>query len=127
MNVGAQRVSSLVPLLDRAEAFPERIAVSDDDGTHTYADLITASERGAARLLGGRDDLDEARVAFMVEPSYGYVVAQWSTRCPSISIRASHWRGLKTRCTSNRYRIDPDSRRETPSRFPIMTESRFAL
>ena len=67
-----------VPLIARAKAFTERIAVSDDDGNYTYADLVAASGRGASRLLGGRDDLEEARVAFMIEPSFAYIVAQWS-------------------------------------------------
>ena len=71
-------MSPTVPLLTRAEAFADRVAVSDDGGTHTYAELIAASERGASRLLDGREDLEEARVAFMIEPSYPYVVAQWS-------------------------------------------------
>lgn len=71
-------MTATIPLLARAEAFGERIAISDDNGTHRYVDLIAASERGAGRLLDRRDDLEEARVAFMIEPSYGYVVAQWS-------------------------------------------------
>ena len=62
----------------RGRDFSERIAIADDVGVHTYADLLAASERGAARLLSGRDDLAEARIAFMVEPSYRYVVTQWS-------------------------------------------------
>ena len=65
-------------LIDRAHRWGDRIAVGDDGGTSTYAELLAASERGAARLLDGRSDLAEERIAFMVEPSYRYLVTQWS-------------------------------------------------
>ncbi|HEX6301144.1 MAG TPA: acyl-CoA synthetase [Acidimicrobiia bacterium] len=67
-----------LPLIARSQSWLERTAIEDDQGTYTYADLSEASERGASRLLAGRDDLEEARVAFMIEPSYRYVLAQWS-------------------------------------------------
>ena len=67
-----------ISLIDRAQAWPDRVAISDQAGTHTYADLLTGSERGAARLLSGNTDLDEARIAFMVEPSFDYVRVQWA-------------------------------------------------
>jgi malonyl-CoA/methylmalonyl-CoA synthetase len=67
-----------LPLIARAHHWADRTAIGDDRGALTYADLAEASERGASRLLAGRDDLEEARVAFMVEPSYRYVLAQWS-------------------------------------------------
>jgi malonyl-CoA/methylmalonyl-CoA synthetase len=65
-------------LVDRAGRWPERIAVGDEEGIHTYGDLLARSERGAARLLSGDTDLAGARVAFMIEPSNRYVRAQWS-------------------------------------------------
>lgn len=67
-----------LPLIARADNWAERVAIADIDGHHTYADLTETSKRGAGRLLAGRDDLEEARIAFMIEPSYQYVVAQWS-------------------------------------------------
>ena len=68
-----------LPLIERATHFPDRIALSDDGGAEfTYGRLRRDSERGAARLLRGVSDLDEARVAFMIEPSYDYVRTQWS-------------------------------------------------
>ena len=68
-----------ISLMGRAGEWQDRVAISDEVGTHTYADLLAASERGAARLLDGNTDLDEARIAFMVEPSFDYVRAQWAT------------------------------------------------
>ncbi len=67
-----------LPLFDRARAWQDRVALSDQAGTHTYADLLDGSERAAARLLDGKTDLDEARIAFMVEPSFDYVRVQWA-------------------------------------------------
>lgn len=66
------------PIVNRARSWGSRLAIQDVEGAYTYDDLLTASELGAARLLGGRGDLAEGRVAFMVEPSYPHVVAQWS-------------------------------------------------
>ncbi len=71
-------MSESLGLVDRAGRWTERIAVGDEDGTHTYGDLLAGSGRGAARLLSGNRDLARARVAFMIEPSYGYVRTQWS-------------------------------------------------
>ena len=65
-------------LVERAGAWPERIAISDQDGDHTYSDLLYESERGAARLHDAKEDLNEARIAFMVEPSFEYVRIQWA-------------------------------------------------
>ena len=67
-----------ISLFDRARAWPERVAISDGAGTHTYSDLLDGSERAAACLLDGKTDLDESRIVFMVEPSFDYVRVQWA-------------------------------------------------
>ncbi len=66
-------------MIERAGEWPDRVAIVDGQGDHVYRELLDCSERGAARLLSGAADLQEARVAFMVEPSFDYVRAQWST------------------------------------------------
>ena len=71
-------MGSTLPLIERALGFSNRTAIRDDTGSYTYAELVADSESGAAGLLDGAVDLDENRVAFMVEPSYGYVRMQWS-------------------------------------------------
>lgn len=48
-----------------------------DGATHTYRDLLSASESVATSLLSGREDLREARVAFAVAPGFEYVAVQW--------------------------------------------------
>lgn len=65
-------------LIERAERFGDRVAVSDASGAYTYADLLEGSARGATRVLKGAGDLDGERVVFMVEPSFEYVRIQWS-------------------------------------------------
>ena len=71
-------MDSILPIVDRAGGWPDRVAVADSDGGYTFAHLLASSERGAASLLAGREDLGEARIAFMVEPSFRHVVAQWA-------------------------------------------------
>ena len=70
-------ISTDHPLVSRARDYGERIAVADSGGTHSYAELLAASERVAGMLLGGRLDLDEARVAFLTAADFSYVAVQW--------------------------------------------------
>lgn len=64
-------------LVSRAEQQPDRTAIIDQAGPHTYRELLAASQRVAATLLNGDRDLAEAPVAFMVSPSFDYVAVQW--------------------------------------------------
>lgn len=71
--------ASGIPLLDRASVFADRIAVIDQEGSHTYSALRGAAIRMAACLLGGgqQADLGEERIAFCAPPGFSYVAAQW--------------------------------------------------
>ncbi|MGH8951118.1 MAG: acyl-CoA synthetase [Acidimicrobiia bacterium] len=71
-------MSDTLSIVDRAREWGDRAAVTDENAVYTYDDLLTESQRGAAHLLAARPDLEEARVAFMVEPSFDYVRIQWS-------------------------------------------------
>jgi malonyl-CoA/methylmalonyl-CoA synthetase len=64
--------------VQRLVAHGDRIALRASEGTRTYRQLLGDTERGACALRGPRDDLAEARVAYMVRPSYGYVAAMIS-------------------------------------------------
>jgi malonyl-CoA/methylmalonyl-CoA synthetase len=66
-----------LPLLARAAAQAEHIAVAAPEGTFRYRDLLDASAAAASQLLAGGGDLDEARVAFLVPPGFTYVAVQW--------------------------------------------------
>jgi malonyl-CoA/methylmalonyl-CoA synthetase len=71
-------MSESLGLVERAKRWPDRIAIGDEEGTHSYRALLAGSERGGARLLGSGTDLDQGRVAFMIKPSFDYVRLQWS-------------------------------------------------
>ena len=66
-----------IPIVERAEAFTTRRAIVAPEGTFTYGDLLTASLRAAAELLRGSDDLEGARVVFLVPGGFQYVAVQW--------------------------------------------------
>jgi len=70
-------VSAAPPLVARAGAFGARTAIAAGGATWTYGDLLAASARVAARLLDGRADLAEARVAFQVPPGFAWVAVLW--------------------------------------------------
>jgi malonyl-CoA/methylmalonyl-CoA synthetase len=69
--------ASTLPLVARASGHRPRPAILDATGSHTYAELLDASARVAAALLGARDDLAEERVAFFVAPGFDHVAVQW--------------------------------------------------
>ena len=66
-----------LPLVSRARTHGDRAAIVDAGGSHTYAELLDASARVASALLEGGADLGEARVCFMVPPSFEYAAVQW--------------------------------------------------
>ena len=86
-----------LPLVARAAAHADRIAVAAPEGTFRYRDLLDASAAVAARLLTGAEDLHEARVAFLVPPGFTYVASNgasggpevWPCRWPSPTRRPS--------------------------------------
>jgi malonyl-CoA/methylmalonyl-CoA synthetase len=63
--------------IERADAYPSAVAVISGERSYSYADLMRSSDGFAMRLLEGREDLCEARVAFMVDPGFEYVAVQW--------------------------------------------------
>jgi malonyl-CoA/methylmalonyl-CoA synthetase len=69
--------TSGLPLIARAAEHGGRVAVVAPEGAFTYADLLDASARVAAALLGGVADLSGARVAFLAPPGWDYVAVQW--------------------------------------------------
>ena len=53
----------------------DRIALVDGDSRYSYRNINTRIARCAAGLLGGKNDLDEERIALLVPPGIDYVVA----------------------------------------------------
>lgn len=66
-----------IELVERAVLNADRTAIVDGHGEHTYRDLLDSSEHAAQTLLDGAPDLAEARVAFMVAPSFEYTRVFW--------------------------------------------------
>jgi malonyl-CoA/methylmalonyl-CoA synthetase len=55
----------------------QNIAILSHLKEYTYKDLLESSKQFASFLLVDKTDLQEARVAFMVEPSFDYARVQW--------------------------------------------------
>lgn len=64
-------------LFVRAAEHADRLALSAPEGRFTYSALLAASTTVASRLLADREDLAEARVAFLVPPGFAYTATQW--------------------------------------------------
>ena len=70
-----------------------RAAIVVGDRTYTSDDLDRASRRVAAALLGTSDDLQEARVAFLVPPGFEYAAVQrgiWRAGGVAVPLATSH-------------------------------------
>ncbi|CAN5412229.1 acyl-CoA synthetase [soil metagenome] len=67
----------MLAFLKQVQLHRDRIAVMQGSKRHTYSDLLTFSGRIANQLLNGRQDLKEARIAFMVKPGVDYVSTLW--------------------------------------------------
>ena len=70
-----------------------RVAVVSDGRSYTYGDLDRASRRVAGSLLGSETDLDQARVAFFVQPGFDYVAVQrgiWRAGGVAVPLAVSH-------------------------------------
>lgn len=67
-----------LPLIARAQAQRDSVAISTATAAHTYGDLLDRSAVLAAALLGPEDDLRETRVALLVPGGFEYLAAQWA-------------------------------------------------
>jgi malonyl-CoA/methylmalonyl-CoA synthetase len=66
-----------IPLAERAERYVRRTALVAPEGVFTYGELVDSAGAVAARLLAGRDDLESARVCYLVPPGRDHVATQW--------------------------------------------------
>ena len=67
----------MIYLIERAKSFNHRNAIKSNEQNYSYQTLLDESESIAIALLKGREDLQEARIAFIVNPSFDYVAIQW--------------------------------------------------
>ncbi len=67
----------MITLIENAFNHLDRIAISDNNQNYTYRQLLDASQKIAITLLVDKKDLNEARIAFIVAPSFEYACIQW--------------------------------------------------
>lgn len=67
----------MLTLISHAQEFVDRTAIISEGKEYTYRQLLDDSRVIASKLLAGSPDLNEARVAFLIPPSYDYVRCQW--------------------------------------------------
>ncbi len=68
----------MLKLINKAKRNPGNGAIIADGKVYNYQELLTASHQFASLLLAKKNDLNEARVAFMVAPGFDYVKIQWA-------------------------------------------------
>ncbi|NXE68442.1 ACSF3 synthetase, partial [Calcarius ornatus] len=72
----------ITPVFTRAPAFGDKVAIVDQNGEHTYRDLLSRSLRLSqeiCRLLQCPSrDVKEERISFLCPNDASYVVAQWA-------------------------------------------------
>ena len=66
-----------LPLIDRANQNPNKIAIVATEGAFTYHNLLQVSAQIATKLLDNIPDLQEQRVAFLIPSGFQYVATQW--------------------------------------------------
>ncbi|XP_039931361.1 malonate--CoA ligase ACSF3, mitochondrial isoform X5 [Hirundo rustica] len=73
----------ITPVFTRALAFGDRVAIVDQNGEHTYGDLLGRSLRLSREICGllrcPSGDLKEERISFLCPNDASYVVAQWAS------------------------------------------------
>ena len=67
----------MLNLFTQAHSLPDKTAILDPSGGFTYQQLTEQSHQVAQILLQGKEDLNQSRVAFMVNPGFDYVKIQW--------------------------------------------------
>jgi len=65
-------------IISSAFLHASRTAIAEAEKTFTYQQLLDHSASFAAALLHGKTDLQEERVAFMVDPGFDYAKVQWA-------------------------------------------------
>ncbi len=67
----------MLPLFQKAKIFAQKTAIVSKGISYSYQQVLFASQQIATTLLDGKADLQEERIAFLVEPGFDYVKVQW--------------------------------------------------
>ena len=68
----------MILVIEQASRHDGKTAIISDGKSFSYSQLLAASRAFVGLLLGGRPDLLEERVAFMVNPGFDYVKTLWA-------------------------------------------------
>jgi malonyl-CoA/methylmalonyl-CoA synthetase len=68
----------MLTLFKNIKTFLPNQSIISNSFSYSYEILLSASQQFASLLLNGKKDLNEARVAFMVNPGFDYVKVQWA-------------------------------------------------
>lgn len=68
----------MLKLIERAKLHVNNIAVKYSSQSYSYNQLLTVSENLAQVILANKTDINEARVAMMVNPGFDYIAVQWA-------------------------------------------------
>ena len=68
----------MLDLIQRAQNHAANRAIISNGVSYQYKELLDASQQFSMQLLAGQQHLQEARVAFMVNPGFDYVKVQWA-------------------------------------------------
>jgi malonyl-CoA/methylmalonyl-CoA synthetase len=67
----------MIKIAQQALKYPHKTAIISQGQSFTYKQLTDSATAFAGVLLGGKKDLNETRVAYMVSPGFDYVRVQW--------------------------------------------------
>ena len=62
----------------KAKEYAQKTAIVSGGNEYSYQTLFDEATLFAKILLGGEQDLNQQRVAFMVDPGFDYVKVQWA-------------------------------------------------
>ena len=67
----------MIEFIKRASNHSNKTAIVSKWKTYSFSDILERSAQIASRLLNNKTDLNEARIAFIIDPSFEYVATQW--------------------------------------------------
>ena len=67
----------MIEFIKRASNHSNKTAIVSKGKNHSFSDILERSAQIASRLLNNKTDLNEARIAFIIDPSFEYVATQW--------------------------------------------------
>ena len=67
----------MIELIERAAGYGDHPAIISDETSHSYRQLLSRSQAIAHVLCDEKEELEEARIAFLIPSGFDYVSVQW--------------------------------------------------